>query len=188
MDGDPMMDRLLLTELQWRAECNRRRMGALRFPLLAIAVANLVLAAWCLLVGRHHLLVFYAPALGGVVLASRHHYRRRAEREGVLLPIKVWVLVAFGLAAASAMLSRLGVTLRLRALEEVGPSLVWVLGYHLLGRWGHNRALVVATIAMIPVAIVIAALASGDALVAGQLTANGVLVGAAALTTSEDGR
>ena len=70
-------------------------------------------------------------------------------------------------------------------LGEVGPSLVWVLGYHLLGRWGRNRALMAATIVMLPSTAVLATLASGDALVAAQLAVNGVLVCAAALSTAE---
>jgi hypothetical protein len=185
MDVDPEMDRLLLAELQSRIEFNRRRAGALRFPLLAIAVVNVLAAGWCMLVGRHHLFVFYAPALGVVILASRHHFRRLAESEGVLLPIRVWVLAACGLAIASAAVSRVGVALDVRTLEEVGPCLVWVVGYHLLGRWGRNRALVVATIAMVPATAVVAAFASGDALVAGQLAVNGLLLGVAALVSSE---
>jgi hypothetical protein len=185
MDVDPVMDRLLLVELQARVEDNRRRAGVLRFPLLAIGVANVLAAGWCLLAGRDHLLAFYAPVLAVVVLASRHHFRRMAERHGLLLPIRTWVLAACGLAVASAAVSRLGAALGATMLEEVGPSLVWVLGYHLLGRWGRNRALMAATIVMLPSTAVLATLASGDALVAAQLSLNGVLVCAAALSTAE---
>jgi hypothetical protein len=185
MDVDPVMDRLLFVELQARVEDNRRRAGVLRFPLLAIGVANVLAAGWCLLAGRDHLLAFYAPVLAVVVLASRHHFRRMAERHGLLLPIRTWVLAACGLAVASAAVSRLGAAVGATMLEEVGPSLVWVLGYHLLGRWGRNRALMAATIVMLPCTAVLATLAAGDALVAAQLAVNGVLVCAAALSTAE---
>jgi len=185
MDVDPVMDRLLLVELQARVEDNRRRAGVLRFPLLAIGVANVLAAGWCLLAGRDHLLAFYAPVLAVVVLSSRHHFRRMAERHGLLLPIRTWVLAACGLAVVSAAVSRLGAALGATMLEEVGPSLVWVLGYHLLGRWGRNRALMAATIVMLPSTAVLATLASGDALVAAQLAVNGALVCAAALCTAE---
>jgi hypothetical protein len=186
MDIDPVMDsRLLLVELEARVEDNRRRAGVLRFPLIAIGVANLLAAIWCLLAGRDHLLVFYAPALAVVVLASRHHFRRMAERHGLLLPLRTWVLAACGLAIASAAVSRLGAALGAQLLEEVGPSLVWVLGYYLLGRWGRNRALMAATIVMLPSAAVLAAVTSGDALVAAQLAVNGALVIVAALSTAE---
>ncbi len=184
-DVDPVMDRLLLVELQARVEGNRRRAGALRFPLVAIGVANVLAAGWCLLAGRDHLLGFYAPLLAVVVLASRHHFRRLAQRHGMLLPIRAWVLAACGLAVASTAVSRLGAALGATMLEEVGPSLVWVLGYHVLGWWGRNRALVAATIVMLPSTAVLATLASGDGLVAAQLAVNGLLVGVAALSTAE---
>ena len=185
MDVDPVRDRLLLVELQARILDNRRRAGVLRFPLIAIGVANVLAAGWCLLAGRDHLLAFYAPVLAVVILATRRHFRRLAERHGLLLPIRTWVLAACGLAVTSAAVSRLGAAVGATTLEEVGPSLVWVLGYHLLGRWGRNRALMAATIVMLPSTAVLATLASGDALVAAQLAVNGVLVCAAALSTAE---
>jgi hypothetical protein len=92
---------------------------------------------------------------------------------------------AGGLALASASVSRIGATVGPRVLEEVGPSLVWVLGYHLLGRWGGNQRLVVATAAMVPAFGLAAALLSGDALVACELAVTGVLLAAAMAPTAE---
>ena len=135
--------------------------------------------------GRRHLFVFYAPALLVVILASHHHELRLADDTGVLLPLRDWILAACALAFASASVSRAGVALERPLLEAVGPNLVWVLGYHLLGRWGRNRALVRATIAMVPAAAAAALILTGDALVASQLTINGLLLLTAALPSTD---
>jgi hypothetical protein len=173
-----------LTELQSRIDINRRRAGALTFPLVALGFVNLAAAVWCMIAGRRHILVFYAPVLLMVIVASHHHERRMADHTGVQLPLRDWALAACTLAVASASVSRAGVALERPLLETAGPNLVWVLGYHLLGRWGRNRALVRATVAMVPAAAAATLILSGDALVAGQLTIDGLLLLAAALANT----
>ncbi len=62
---------------------------------------------------------------------------------------------------------------------------MWVVGYHLLGRWGHNRLLMATTAAMVPMTLLLGAtVLRGDAFVAAQLAANGLLLGAAAARTT----
>lgn len=181
---DRTSDRLLLAELEGRLAANRRRAGALRFPLLAVATVNLAAVPWCLIAGRQRMVAFYLPALVVAIAVSWRHHRRQAARTGVLLPLRMWCLAALATVAAAATMSRLGVATGLRVVEEAGPSLAWVAGYHLLGRWGHNRLLMTSTAAMAPATVLLGAtVLRGDAFVAAQLAANGLLLAAAVART-----
>lgn len=174
-------DRLLLAELEGRLAANRRRAGTLRFPLLAVAVVNLAAVPWCLIAGRRRMVAFYLPALLVAIAASWRRHRRQAARTGVLVPLRVWCLAALAAVAGAATVSRIGVVTGLRVVEEAGPGLVWVAGYHLLGRWGHNRLLMSSTAAMVPATVLLGAtVLRGDAFVAAQLAANGLLLAVAA--------
>lgn len=181
-------DRLLLAELEGRLAANRRRAGALRYPLVAVAVVNVAAIPWCLLAGRRRMVLFYLPALLVAMAASWHHNRRLARRTGVLLPLWMWALGALAIVAGAATLSRIGVATGARVVEEAGPALVWVAGYHLLGRWGHNRLLMISTAAMVPATLLLrATMLRGDAFVAAQLVAYGLLLVTAAARTPPDG-
>ena len=174
-------DRLLLAELEGRMAANRRRAGTLRVPLLYVGAVNLAAVPWCLVAGRRRLLAFYLPVLLVAVVASWRHHRRQAARTGVLLPLRSWVLAALATVVGSATMSRIGVATGVRLVEEAGPSLVWVAGYHLLGRWGHNRLLMFSTAAMAPATLLLGAtVLRGDAFVAAQLAANGLVLAAVA--------
>jgi hypothetical protein len=184
---DHVMDRLLLAEVEQTLTANRRRSGALRFPLAAIAVANAGLAVWCLAAGRHRLLIVYLPTLGVLGLAGRAHARRVAERSGVRVSLLRWVLTAVGLALASAAVSRLGVASEHAVLEEVGPTFVWVAGYHLLGWWGRNRLLIGGSLALAAIDCGLAMITSGDVRVAVMLAASAVVLALVAYLTSPSG-
>lgn len=182
-------DRLLLAELEGRLAANRRRAGVLRHPLLAVAVVNLAAVPWCLIAGRRRMVAFYLPALVVAIAAGCRHHRRLAAHTGVLLPLRVWCLAALAAVAGAATASRIGVAAGLRLVEEAGPGLVWVAGYHLLGRWGHNRLLMVSTAAMVPATLALGAtVLRGDAFVAAQLAANGLLLATAAARTPSEPR
>lgn len=184
---DRTSDRLLLTELEGRLAANRRRAGVLRYPLLAVAVVNLAAVPWCLIGGRRRMVAFYLPALLVAITASWRHHRRQAARTGVQLPLRVWCLAALAMVAGAATVSRIGAATELRLVEEAGPSLVWVAGYHLLGRWGHNRLLTASTAAMVPATLALGAtVLRGDAFVAAQLAANGLLLAVAAARTEPE--
>jgi hypothetical protein len=148
----------------------------LRFPLTAVGTGNLAAAGWCLLSGRRHLLVFYGPVLAVAIVASWAQARRDATRTGVQLPVRTWALAAVGLAVAAASVSRTARTLGWHGLEDVGPSLVWIVGYHLLGRWGRNRFLQASTAVLFAASIGLAAAWSGDRLVATILAVSGLLL------------
>lgn len=183
MSANDLSYRLALVDTQARIEYGRRRAGVLRIPLTAIGVCNLAAAVWCLATDRHHLVVFYAPAVAVAVTVSWIYARRDAARTGIQLPVQPWALATLAVIVGAAGVSRLGVALQWNRLEELGPSVVWIAGYHLVGRWGRNSSLKAATVAMFVVGLMLATVLDGDDLVAGTLAINGlVLVGVVVLS------
>lgn len=64
---------------------------------------------------------------------------------------------------------------------------MWVAGYHLLGRWGGDRLLMISIAAMVPATLALGAtVVRGDAFVAAQLAANGLLLAVAAARTEPE--
>lgn len=186
MSMDPLVADLLLAEIRSARIQNRRRTGALSEPLIAVGLLGLAAAGWVLVFGRDHLAVFYAPSLLLISwIAGRRHRRAGVER-GVVTPVLPWVLAAFGLLALSATVSRVGFATGHPLIEEVGPGLVFALGYLLLGVWGHNRPLVVAALLAALASLLSPLVATGDACVSAQLlTAGALLAGAGAANRSQ---
>jgi hypothetical protein len=184
--GYPGQERPVLVDLHRAVELSRHRVGALRFPLAAAAVVMIAAAAWCLVAGRRHLLIFYGPALFLAIAVSNHHFNVRAEREGLRLPIRTWAWGAVGLMGISAAVARLGSATGAVRVEIAGPSLVFALGYFALGFWGHNRALLWCCLGMVGGSLALATILSGDRAVAAQLAAFGALLLLAAWRSRED--
>lgn len=173
---DRLTAELTLIELGVLRDRNRRRAGALRFTCRALGALHLALAGWVLLAGRHRIVVVYAPALLVVAVLTALRHRRAAQAAGVQAPVTPWLAAAGAALVAAPALSLLGRSQGLPLLEEVGPSLALALAYHLLGWWGRNLPLILATAAMPVVSLLAATVAGGDALVAAQVAGSGVLL------------
>ncbi len=176
MPIDPLVADLTLAEVRAAQRRNRVRSGSLRFPMLAVGVLNLLAAPWALVMGRDHLGIFFVVGLPIVAWRTGIHHRRRADIEGVKARVAPWVLSAFGLLALSAVTSHLGFTSHTYLLTEIGPTLVFAFGYLLLGWWGHNRPLVLATLGMIAFSVATPVIAAGDAGLALQLVVDAALL------------
>ena len=173
---DRLTAELTLIELGVLRDRNRRRAGALRFTSRALGVLHVATAGWVLLAGRHRVVVVYAPALLVIAVLTALRQRRAARVDGVQAPVTPWLAAAGAALVVAPALSLLGRSLDLPLLEEVGPTLAFALAYHLLGWWGRNRALILATAAMPVVSLLAATVTGGDALVAAQFAGSGVLL------------
>jgi hypothetical protein len=180
---DPLIAELTLAEIHAVQVDNRRRTAALRFPVAAIGVSTFLAALVALLWGREHVAVFYAPALVVTAAAAALRYRRIAGRAGLQVSVAPWVMTAIALLALSATVARIGHAAGDRYLELAGPSLVFAAGYLFLARWGGNRTLALAAVAMMIDSTLAPAVVNGDACVAWQLAFNAVLLLAAAALT-----
>lgn len=180
---DPLVADLTLAEVRALQRRNRRRAAAVRLPLGLSGVITLVAAGWALEFGRHHMVVFYGPALVTIGVAAGWRYRRISALDGVQASLAPWALTALALLAGSALVSRLGVATGTSSVELAGPSLVFAVGYLLLGRWGHNAALVAATAIMAADSVMAPLFLRGDPCVAWQCGVNGALLLVAALRT-----
>jgi uncharacterized membrane protein len=182
---DPLVSELTLIELKVLADRNRRRAGALRFTLYALGVLHVLMTGWVLAMGQDHVMMVYGPAFLLIALATAWRYRRAARTQGVQVSLLPWLACAIGCVVLASALSRLGFVLDWPALSQNGPTLVFVLTYHLLGWWGRNRNLIIATAIMFVVSAVAPFFVSGDPLVAIQFGADGILLILAAALMKE---
>lgn len=162
---------------------NRRRAAAVRLPLGLTGAITLIAAGWALAYGRDHMVIFYAPALLLIAVATGWRYRRISARDGVQTSVSPWALIALTLLIGSALVSRLGFATGAKWVEEAGPSLVFGLGYLLLAAWGRNHALILATTVMAADSLLAPLFLNGDACVAWQCGVNGCLLVAAAISS-----
>jgi hypothetical protein len=171
---------LTLAEVNAARLRGRRRIGRLRFPLLALAALYLCSAGWALAVGRHHLAIFYAPGLLVVAAWSGWHARRDARRNGVQVKVSPWIATAAVLLILSASVSRWATVHHHTTVEEIGPSVVSALGIVVFGLWGRTPTVVSAGVAMVVISLASPRFAAGDTCVAIQLAAFAVVLSAAA--------
>jgi hypothetical protein len=180
----------LVAELAYReAVAARERVRviqrALTLPLRVLATADLVGAIVVLIVGRFHLLAYFAPAYVAVLAVSGWWYRRYATTHGLLLPVRGWVVILAPTLAAGASMSRLGVALDKPWVSDFGPCLALTVGTALTACWLRSRRLAVTAIAMVVSTALVSLAAEGDLAVALQLLAFGILLWHASLTSSE---
>jgi len=116
----------LIAELAYReAVAAQDRVRAVRraitLPLRLLAAVELGGAVIVLVIGRFHLLAYFAPAFLNVLVVSAWWYRRYATTHGLLLPARPWVLILAATLAAGASMSRLGVALDKPWISDFGP-------------------------------------------------------------------
>ena len=117
----------LIVELAYReAVAARDRVRAIRraitLPLRLLALVDLGGAVVVLVIGRFHLLSYFAPAFLMVLLVSAWWYRRYAATNGLLLPARPWLLVLAATLTAGASMSRLGVALDRPWVSDFRPA------------------------------------------------------------------
>jgi hypothetical protein len=180
----------LIAELAYReAAAARERVRAVRraitLPLRLLAVADLGGAVVVLLIGRFHLLSYFAPAFLTVLAVSAWWYRRYAATNGLLLPARPWLMILLATLVAGASTSRLGVALDRPWVSDFGPCLAIALGTALTAAWLQSRRLAVTAAGMVAASAAVSLVASGDLAVALQLGAFGVLIWNASMDPSE---
>lgn len=180
---DPLVSELTLIELKVLQDRARRRAGALRFPLYALGLLHLAMMVWVLSSDRFHVVMVYAPAFLLIAVVTGWRYRRVSQRDGVQVSLLPWLACGLLSLLLATTVSRLGLELDWPLVQQNGPTLIFVAAYHLLGWWGRNRNLIVATAVMFVVSAVAPFFASGDPLVAIQFGADGLLLVLAAVTT-----
>jgi hypothetical protein len=178
----------LVAELAYReARAARARVCAVRraitLPLRLLAVADLGGAVAALVMGRFHLLGYFAPAFLAVLVLSAWWYRRFAATNGLLLPARPWVLILVATLAAGASMSRLGVYLDKPWVSDFGPCLAFIVGTALTAAWLQSRRLALTAVGMVASSAVVALVASGDVAVSMQVAAFGVLLWNASANT-----
>src|SRR5690606_21378874 len=129
---------LALAEVQAALRRNRKRIGQLRFPLLALAALQCCTAAWAVGAGRDHIAMFYAPGLLLVAGLCAVNARRSARSRGVQVKLYPWMMTALVLLVLSASVSRWGFAQGLPLVEELGPGLVFAAGILGFGIWARN--------------------------------------------------
>lgn len=149
---------------------------ALPLPLRLLAVADLGGAVAALLLGRFHLLGYFAPAFLTVLVVSAWWYRRYAARNGLLLPARPWALILVATLTAGASMSRLGVHLDEPWVSDFGPCLAFTVGTALTAAWLQSRRLALTAVAMVGSSLATSLVASGDLAVSLQLAAFGALL------------
>jgi hypothetical protein len=173
---DPLVAELAYRETVAMRERVRGIQRAITLPLRLLAVVDLVGAVVVLIIGRFHLGSYFAPAFLAVLVVSAWWYRRYARRNGLLLPVHPWVLILVATMAAGASLSRLGVTLDEPWLSDFGPCLAFALGTALTAGWLRSRRLALSAGAMVAATALVSVVARGDAAIALQLAAIGILL------------
>jgi hypothetical protein len=171
----------LIAELAYReAVAAQERVRAIRravvLPIRLLAAADLGGAAVVLVIGRFHLLAYFAPAFLTVLLVSRWWYRRYAAAHGLLLPARPWVLILVATLVAGASMSRLGVALDESWISDFGPCLAFTVGTALTAAWLRSRRLASTTVGMVVASLAVFISATGDLAIALQLAAYGALL------------
>lgn len=175
----------LIVELAYReAVAARDRVRAIRraitLPLRLLALVDLGGAVVVLVIGRFHLLSYFAPAFLMVLLVSAWWYRRYAATNGLLLPARPWLLVLAATLTAGASMSRLGVALDRPWVSDFGPCLAFAVGAAVTAIWLKSRRLALTAAGMVASSTAVFLVANGDLAVSLQLAAIGVLTWIAA--------
>lgn len=173
---DPLVAELALREAAAARERVRAVRRAITFPLRLLAVAELGGAVVVLFIGQFHLLSYFGPAYLTVLVVSAWWYRRYAARNGLLLPARPWLLILFATLAASASMSRLGVTLDMPWISDFGPCVAVTVGIGLTAAWLQSRRLAWRAVGMFVASALVSLVASGDLAVSLQLAAIGALL------------
>jgi hypothetical protein len=182
---DPLTAELAYRETAAARERVRAVRRAITLPLRLLAAADLGGAVAVLVIGRFHLLAYFAPAFLTVLVVSTWWYRRYAATNGLLLPARPWVLILVATLVAGASMSRLGVALERPWVSDFGPCFAFTVGAALTAAWLQSRRLAFTAVGMLAASATVLPLASGDLAVAWQLAAFGVLIWNASVDTSE---
>jgi len=173
---DPLIAELTYRETVAARERVRGIQRAITLPLRLLAIAELVGSAVVLLIGRFHLGSYFAPAYLAVLVASAWWYRRYATKNGLLLPVRPWMMILVATIASSACLSRLGVTVGKSWISDFGPCLAVAVGAAATAAWLRSRRLAVSAGGMVTAIALISVVARGDVAVSLQLAAIGILL------------
>lgn len=182
---DPLVAELAYRETLAARERVRGIQRAITLPLRLLATADLVGAVVVLVIGRFHLGSYFAPADLVVLLVSGWWYRRYATRNGLLLPVRPWVLVLVATILASASLSQLGLAIDESWVSDFGPCLAIAVGTGFTAVWLRSRRLGLATGAMVASTALVSAVAHGDVAVSLQLAAFGIVLWHASLDATD---
>ena len=182
---DPLIAELAYRETVAARERVRAVRRAITLPLRLVAVMDLGGAVAVLVIGRFHLLSYFAPASLAVLVVSTWWYRRYAATHGLLLPARPWVLILVATLAAGASMSRLGVALDRPWISDFGPCLAFTVGTALTATWLRSRRLALTAVGMVAASAAVSLVASGDLAVALQLAAFGVLIWHASVDSPE---
>ena len=182
---DPLVAELAYRETVAARERVRGVRRAITLPLRLLAVADLVGAAVVLVIGRFHLGLYFAPAYLAVLAGSGWWYRRYANKNGLLLPVRPWVLITVMTIAAGASMSRLGVMIDRSWISDFGPCLAFAVGTAVTAGWLRSRRLAIAAGAMVASTALTAVVARGDVAIALQLAAIGILLWHASIGDTE---
>jgi len=173
---DPLIAELAYREVVAARERVRAVRRAITLPLRLLAAVDLGGAVVVLVIGRFHLLSYFAPAFLTILVVSALWYRRYATTHGLLLPTRPWVLILAATLVAGASMSRLGVALHKPWISDFGPCLTFAVGTALTAAWLQSRQLAMTAVAMVSVTIVVSLAADGDLAIALQLAAYGALL------------
>lgn len=168
------------------ARTNRRRAAALPFPIAAIAAVDFVMCVAAFAVGPEHLAPFGAAAFAIALVFVARHLRRRRDRDGVEVSVRVWICTAIGLFFAAAITSRIGVVNDIDAVVDIGPPLSQAVGIWLLSRWADSRLLEYVALAMVLASTILSVLLTGDAALAAQIAAYGTILAVTAFLLGRD--
>lgn len=182
---DPLVAELAYREAMATRSHVRAIQRAITLPLRLLATVDLLGAIVVMVVGRFHLLAYFAPAYIAVLAVSGWWYRRYAAHHGLLLPVRPWVLILVATLASAASMSRLGVALDKPWVSDFGPCLAHAVGTAITAAWLWSHRLAKTAVGMVTATALVALVANGDAAVALQLTAFGLLLWQASLGMSE---
>jgi hypothetical protein len=182
---DPLVAELAYREAAAARDRVRAIQRAITLPLRLLATADLVGAVAAMVIGQYHLLSYFAPAYGLVLVGSGWWYRRYAARHGMQLPVRPWVLILVATLTVGATMSRLGVALDEQWVSDFGPCLAFAVGTGITAAWLGSTRLALTAIAMVASTAVVSLAAEGDLAVALQLAAFGILLWLASLDTSD---
>lgn len=182
---DPLIAELTYREAVAAQERNRTIRRAITLPLRLLAAVDLGGAVVVLLIGRFHLLAYFAPAFLAALVISGWSYRRYATSHGLLLPTRPWVLIVAVTLVAGASMSRLGLALDEPWISDFGPCLAFTVGTAFTAAWLRSRRLTLTAVTMVMVTALVSLAADGDLAIALQLAAYGALLLNASADPSE---
>lgn len=173
---DPLTAELAYRETLATHERVRAIRRAATVPMRFIAAAFVGGAITVLLIGQHHMLMYYAPAYAIAFTASARSYRRYASAHGLQLPLRPWVLILTATLIGSATASHTGLIRGNQNLSDFGPFLVFAVGLLVAAWWLRSTRLTFTALAMVATTGFVGLFASQDVAVALQQAAYGILL------------